>query len=1008
MLSHLLQTQRADAAAAAAAASSSGEGRSASALTLDGSSSESAAAPPSPTLSSSSGHGHHHHHNHHHHPHSYATLPAPLSPSRTVPVPMLTRLSSFDLAGSAAGAGGSGAGSAPPSMLPTRVGGDRYEWMEVDVSSPEAFQRVSLGVDILSAEQRVASQLLVRALQLREKHFTCRKPDYYWGSCETSDYPYAPVSRPPPERNAVGSPIALAGGARGGWGFGSSGSGGGGASSGAPGGSVVAGGGDGGGGGETPSFDIPTPRGSPRAGEGGRGGAQASQQPTPTPPPMPGSPALQKLFYRRRPEPVFRPFTCRMIPRVTDLRVVMVDGIARVTPATTTAATATASADAPTASDAAQARSSLYPVPEWSEWQEDYAELCRIIHTPAVKTFAFRRLELLGARFALHTQLNTERESQEQKAVPHRDVYNVRKCDTHVHHSACMNQKHLLRFIKSKLRKESDTVVINRDGQDLTLGQVFESLHLTAYDLSIDTLDMHADFSTTFHRFDRFNLKYNPVGASRLREIFLKTDNMLAGRFLAELTREVFDDLSASKYQIAEYRLSIYGKSQAEWRKLAAWVVNNRLACPQVRWMVQIPRLYETLFAGGSIKNFQQMLDNIFLPLFAVTLDPSVDPDLHQFLGLVVGIDTVDDESKTEPPGSEASLPLPAAYASPTQPPYSYWSFFIAQNIAVLNALRASRGLTQFSFRPHCGEAGAVEHLAAGLLTAEGINHGINLRRSPSLQYLYYLAQVGIAMSPLSNNRLFLTLPKNPFHDFFSRGLNVSLSTDDPLMLAFTKEPLLEEYAVAAQVWRLSSADMCEIARNSVLQSGWEYPWKAHFLGPNYQEPGPDGNDIHFTNVPYIRVQYRFETLRGELELIDGGARAQEEEEERMAAAAASSLALHRLPSGQQWMAPPALTIAAAAGNAAAMAAKAAVMAGASGPGARGSAVPPPLPPPGAGATPAVVVAPIIRSIIVKGGLDGGLGLTGPNAVAAQVQAAASQAAGAAGGRTGVCVWWSK
>ena len=34
--------------------------------------------------------------------------------------------------------------------------------------------------------------------------------------------------------------------------------------------------------------------------------------------------------------------------------------------------------------------------------------------------------------------------------------------------------------------------VIHRDGKDLTLREVFESLNLTAYDLSIDTLDMHA------------------------------------------------------------------------------------------------------------------------------------------------------------------------------------------------------------------------------------------------------------------------------------------------------------------------------------------------------------------------------------------------------------------------------------------------------------------------------------------------------------------------------------
>lgn len=55
--------------------------------------------------------------------------------------------------------------------------------------------------------------------------------------------------------------------------------------------------------------------------------------------------------------------------------------------------------------------------------------------------------------------LNADREFLAQKSAPHRDFYNVRKVDTHVHHSACMNQKHLLRFIKSKLRKEPDEVM---------------------------------------------------------------------------------------------------------------------------------------------------------------------------------------------------------------------------------------------------------------------------------------------------------------------------------------------------------------------------------------------------------------------------------------------------------------------------------------------------------------------------------------------------------------------
>jgi AMP deaminase len=110
-------------------------------------------------------------------------------------------------------------------------------------------------------------------------------------------------------------------------------------------------------------------------------------------------------------------------------------------------------------------------------------------------------------------------------------------------------------------------VVIFRDGAELTLQQVFESLNLTAYDLSIDTLDMHAH-QDSFHRFDKFNLKYNPIGESRLREIFLKTDNYIKGRYLAELTKgnlvdwcsllwslncqslEVMIDLEQGKYQV--------------------------------------------------------------------------------------------------------------------------------------------------------------------------------------------------------------------------------------------------------------------------------------------------------------------------------------------------------------------------------------------------------------------------------------------------------------------------
>lgn len=72
--------------------------------------------------------------------------------------------------------------------------------------------------------------------------------------------------------------------------------------------------------------------------------------------------------------------------------------------------------------------------------------------------FLFMTFLNIVQKFRVHLLLNADREFLAQKSAPHRDFYNVRKVDTHVHHSACMNQKHLLSFIKSKLKKEPDEV----------------------------------------------------------------------------------------------------------------------------------------------------------------------------------------------------------------------------------------------------------------------------------------------------------------------------------------------------------------------------------------------------------------------------------------------------------------------------------------------------------------------------------------------------------------------
>lgn len=108
------------------------------------------------------------------------------------------------------------------------------------------------------------------------------------------------------------------------------------------------------------------------------------------------------------------------------------------------------------------------------------------------KSFCYRRLSYLNSKFQLHVLLNELRELASQKAVPHRDFYNIRyiqyihirrvyyignqfyfysflifdsKVDTHIHAASCMNQKHLLRFIKKTLKNSADEVVSITNGK---------------------------------------------------------------------------------------------------------------------------------------------------------------------------------------------------------------------------------------------------------------------------------------------------------------------------------------------------------------------------------------------------------------------------------------------------------------------------------------------------------------------------------------------------------------
>ena len=107
---------------------------------------------------------------------------------------------------------------------------------------------------------------------------------------------------------------------------------------------------------------------------------------------------------------------------------------------------------------------------------------------------------------------------------------------------------------------------------------------------------------------------------------------MILLKLTGKLINEVMHDVEESKYQNLELRLSIYGRSPEEWDKLAEWAINHNVYSDNVRWIIQVPRLFDIYKCNKLVKNFEEIVKNLFEPLFEVTKNPHSHPALHKFL----------------------------------------------------------------------------------------------------------------------------------------------------------------------------------------------------------------------------------------------------------------------------------------------------------------------------------------------------------------------------------------
>ena len=464
-----------------------------------------------------------------------------------------------------------------------------------------------------------------------------------------------------------------------------------------------------------------------------------------------------------------------------------------------------------------------YVGPPPAEAIEAMARAAELLEDPSLNKFCDAQLRLNQLRFEEY-KLRDERREEAETRRDHMDFYGVTKVDTHLHLSALLTSPELLAYVAE---------VLERDGAEpyddaRTVGDVIRGAGFAPGETRIDDLQTQAT-SAMYRDFENFNLAFSPLRSRELAKLFF-SQGVLGGKYLRDIVKRA-GDKAAKLGIILEPRISVYGRRPGEWHEIAEWYATARH--PHVVLAVQLPRVYHVWKKAGAVANFGEMISNFFAPLFAASRDPAAHPALAALLADVRCVDTVDNEARADAFAVDGNVSA-TDHASAANPSYSAYHLWFWANLRAVNRLRAANGLNALELRPHCGEAGPVHHLATAWLFADGISHGINLEHQPLLQYCYYLAQVGVSVSPISNARLFVPYAKNPFPQFFKRGLRVTLTTDDPLQFAMSNEPLLEEYTTARHAYEMSMTDLSECARNSVLISS---------LSPEAKERAIGGDD---------------------------------------------------------------------------------------------------------------------------------------------------------------------
>ncbi|ELP88097.1 AMP deaminase, putative [Entamoeba invadens IP1] len=438
----------------------------------------------------------------------------------------------------------------------------------------------------------------------------------------------------------------------------------------------------------------------------------------------------------------------------------------------------------------------LYSPISIENYLKDFDVVLKLVDDPPTKTFTMERLQELEHRFNLHLYLDL------RKVQVGNNFFECPKVDTHIHANWAAPENNLFKFIKEN-KDYQDDVFVNSDKKRENLNQFCQR-----------------------HKIDLNRLSIHQIGEfendDSLCSIFLKTTNLDEGKLFAKLLKEELSKIEETQ-TYTEMRLIIMGNTKDEWEKLSHWVISNKVVSSHNKFLIEFHRFYENV----KEITFSEYISRFFKPIFEATLHPEQHKELSLFLQEISGFDSDGDEGVVE---SITLSSFDPNLENQSDPSYYVYMYYFYSNITSLNLLRMAKGLNTFDFRPHCGKTGHYSHLVAGYLTSKGVSQAVKLEDNTTLQYLFYLDQIGISQAPMATHAKITPYSSNPFNTFFAVGLNVSLSTDKPLRVHKTVEPLLEEYSMAKNMYKYKDHDLVEICRNSVRQCGFSFKTKSRMM----------------------------------------------------------------------------------------------------------------------------------------------------------------------------------